>query len=57
MIMMIMIIIIRRKRSSSRTGIINNMFTPQKTSTKTRTELYNTLALPALLYGSEKLNH
>jgi hypothetical protein len=31
------------------TGIINNKFRPQKT----RIKLYNTLALPALLYGSE----
>jgi len=31
------------------TGIIKNMFRPQKT----RIKLYNTLALPAVLYGSE----
>jgi hypothetical protein len=31
------------------TGIINNVFRPQKI----RIKLYNTLALPALLYGSE----
>jgi len=35
------------------TGIINNGFRPQKTLKKTRTKLYNTLALPVLLYGSE----
>jgi len=29
------------------------MFIPQKTSKQTRTKLYNTLALPALLYSSE----
>ena len=34
-------------------GIINNVFTPQKTLKKTRIKLYNTLALPVLLYGSE----
>jgi hypothetical protein len=34
------------------TGIINNMFRPQKTLKKIRIKLYNTLALPALLYGS-----
>ena len=33
------------------TGIINNVFRPQKTLKKTRIKLYNTLAL--LLYGSE----
>ena len=32
-----------------KTGIINNMFIPQKTLKKTRIKLYNTLALPALL--------
>jgi hypothetical protein len=31
------------------TGIINNLFRPKKT----RIKLYNTLALPALLYSSE----
>jgi hypothetical protein len=31
------------------TGIINNVFRPKKT----RIKLYNTLALPALFYGSE----
>jgi hypothetical protein len=35
------------------TGIINNVFRPQKTLKKTRIKLYNTLALPVLLYGSE----
>jgi hypothetical protein len=35
------------------TGIINNVFRPQKTLKKTRVKLYNTLPLPALLYGSE----
>ena len=35
------------------TGILNNMFRPQKTLKKTRIKLYNALALPVLLYGSE----
>src|SRR5215469_5482668 len=35
------------------TSIINNVFRPQKTLKKTRIKLYNTLALPVLLYGSE----
>jgi hypothetical protein len=35
------------------TGNLNNMFRPQKTLKKTRIKLYNTLALPVLLYGSE----
>ena len=35
------------------TGILNNVFRPQKNLKKTRIELYNTLALPVLLYGSE----
>ena len=35
------------------TGILNNIFRPQKTLKKTRIKLYNTLALPVLLYGSE----
>jgi len=35
------------------TGILNNMFSPQKYLKKTRMKLYNTLALPVLLYGSE----
>ena len=38
------------------TGIINNVFRPQKTLKKTRIKLYNTLALPVLLYGSETWN-
>jgi len=36
------------------TGILNNVFRPQKKPLrKTRIKVYNTLALPALLYGSE----
>ena len=35
------------------TGILNNVFRQQKTLKKTRIKLYNTLALPVLLYGSE----
>ena len=37
------------------TGILNNVFRPPKKKTlkKTRIKLYNTLALPVLLYGSE----
>jgi len=35
------------------TGILNNVFGPQKTLKKTRIKLYNTLALPVLLYGNE----
>ena len=35
------------------TGILNNIFRPQKTLKKTRIKLYNTLPLPVLLYGSE----
>jgi hypothetical protein len=35
------------------TGILNNVFRPQKTLKKTRIKLYNTLVLPVLLYGSE----
>jgi hypothetical protein len=35
------------------TGIINNVFRPQKSLKKTRIKLYNTLALQVLLYGSE----
>jgi hypothetical protein len=34
------------------TGIINNMFRPQKTLKKTRIKLYNTLDLRAVIYGS-----
>jgi len=40
-------------KSKEKEGIINNMFGPQKTLNKTRTKLYNTLALPASLYASE----
>jgi len=35
------------------TGILNNVFRPQKTLKKTRIKLYNTLALPVLLYVNE----
>jgi hypothetical protein len=36
------------------TGILNNVFRPQKKlPKKIRIKLYNTLALPVLLYGSE----
>ena len=35
------------------TGILNNVFRPQKTLKKTSIKLYNTLILPVLLYGSE----
>ena len=35
------------------TSILSNVFRPQKTLKKTRIKLYNTLALPVLLYGSE----
>jgi hypothetical protein len=35
------------------TGILNNVFRPQKSLKKTRIKLYNTLALPVLLYCSE----
>jgi len=39
------------------TGILNNMFRPQKKPLKkTRIKLHNTLALPVLLYGSETWN-
>jgi len=34
-------------------GVLNNVFRPQKTLKKKRIKLYNTLALPVLLYGSE----
>ena len=34
-------------------GILNNVFRPQKTIKNTRIKLYNTLALPILLYCSE----
>jgi hypothetical protein len=36
------------------TGIINNMFRPQKTLKTTRIKPYDTLALPAVLYGTGK---
>ena len=35
------------------TVILNNVFKPQKPLKKTRIKLYNTLAIPVLLYGSE----
>jgi len=35
------------------TGILNNVFRPQKTLKKTTIKLHNTLALRVLLYGSE----
>ena len=35
------------------TGILNNVFRPQKTLKKTRIKLCITLALPVLLYASE----
>jgi hypothetical protein len=35
------------------TGIISNTFKPNKVQKGTRIKLYNTLALPILLYGSE----
>jgi hypothetical protein len=35
------------------TGILNNVFRPQKTLKKTRIKLCNTLALPVLLYSSK----
>ena len=35
------------------TGILNNVFRPQNSLKKTRIKLFNTLALPVLLYGSE----
>jgi hypothetical protein len=35
------------------TGIINYVFRQQKTLKETRIKLYNILALPALLHGSE----
>ena len=34
------------------TGVLNNVFRPHKTLKKIRIKLYNTLALPVLLYGS-----
>jgi len=35
------------------TGIMNNIIRPQETLKYTRINLYNTLALPELLYGRE----
>jgi hypothetical protein len=35
------------------TGILNNVFKPQKTFKKTRINLYKKLTFPVLLYGSE----
>jgi len=35
------------------TDILNNVFRPQKTIKKRRIKLYNILALPVVLYGSE----
>jgi hypothetical protein len=35
------------------TGILNNVFRPQKPLKKTRLKLYNIVALPVLLYGNE----
>jgi hypothetical protein len=35
------------------TGILNNVFRPQKSLKETRIKLHNKLALPVLLYGSE----
>ena len=35
------------------TGILNNVFRPQKALKKKRIKLHNTLVLPVLLYGSE----
>jgi hypothetical protein len=35
------------------TGILNNVFRPQKNLKKTRIKLYSTLDLPVLLYGNE----
>jgi len=35
------------------TGIMNDMFRPQKTLKKTRIKLYNTLVLPGVLHGCE----
>jgi hypothetical protein len=37
------------------TGIVNNVFRPQKALKKPRIKLYNTLALPVFLYGSETI--
>jgi len=35
------------------TGILNNVFRPQKSLKKTRIKIYNTLDFPVLLYGRE----
>jgi hypothetical protein len=35
------------------TGILKNVFRPQKSLKKTMKKIYNTLAFPVLLYGSE----
>jgi len=35
------------------TGILNNVFRPQKTLKKTRIKLFSTLAIPVSLYGSK----
>jgi DNA-binding sugar fermentation-stimulating protein len=35
------------------TGILNNVCRPQEILKETRIKLYNTLALPVLLYGNE----
>jgi len=35
------------------TGTLNNVFRPQKKALKITIKLYNTLALPGFLYGSE----
>jgi hypothetical protein len=35
------------------TGLINTIFKPSKFQKQTRIQIYNTLALPTLLYGSE----
>jgi hypothetical protein len=35
------------------TGIINNIFKPNKVRKNTRIKLYSTLALPVILYGSD----
>ena len=35
------------------TDILNNVFRPQKPLKKTEIKLYNTLALPVLIYGSK----
>ena len=54
-IIIIIIIIIDNKLQNylKITGILNNLFRPQNPLRKTIIKLYNTLALPVLLYGSE----